>query len=101
MPPDLLSDAELVRPTSRLVAAHCRSQAMDVSELPGLIASVSRSLRSRHAPLAQNASALPPKSRARSKAGHPVGKRRKAIAAPKNPPTFPCLNVVYLTDYFR
>ena len=50
MRPDLLSDAELVRQTSQLVAARCRSQPMDAAELPSLIKSVATALRPQHAP---------------------------------------------------
>jgi predicted transcriptional regulator len=47
MSSNLLSDAELVKRTSRLVAAHCRSLRMDTNGLPHLIASVAAGLRAR------------------------------------------------------
>jgi hypothetical protein len=96
MSPDLLSEAELVRLTSRLVAAHCRSQPMDATDLPGLIASVSRSLRARDSSPTEKASAPSPKSRAGSKAGG-----RTAVAAPQRAPTLSGTNVVHLSDFVR
>ena len=94
------SDAELVRQTSQLVAAHCRSLPLDATELPGLIASVNRSLRAQN--LAQEASVASPKSRSGSKARVSAAKERpRAVAAPQHAPTLSSTNVVYLSDFIR
>ena len=59
MAPDLLSNADFVRLTSRVIAACCRAIPVDPTQLPPLIASVDEVLRTQMGLLAQEPLTLP------------------------------------------
>ena len=100
MPPDLLSDAELVRRTSQVVAAHCRLEPLDAAQLPSLIASVATRLRT---PQPQVEQEIPrPNLRSGSKAHSSAQDRRPRPVVPPLPsPALTGTNVVYLSAFIR
>ena len=59
MAPDLLSNADFVRLTSRVVAACCKAIPVDPRQLPALIASVDEALRTQMGVLAEEPVTLP------------------------------------------
>jgi hypothetical protein len=112
MPPDLLLETEVVRLTCEIVSAHCKSLPIEACDLPGLIASVGKSLSAQKPPLAQEASGAAQNPRSGSKARPAQARKPRAVGTPQRASQLAPLqaapatqaegtNVVYLNAFSR
>jgi hypothetical protein len=108
----LLPEAEALRLTCQIVAACCHSLPTEGSHLPGLIASVAKSLRELNGPLAQEPSAATQRPRSGSEARSAKTKKPSAASSPQraletaplkaaSPPRADSTNVEYLNAFSR